>query len=121
MKNLVIAAVAATLFASAAPAAPASSVTLNAPYAGATLGSEEIAMSVYFTETAGDAFEVVATYLGAAQDQPQRIVMALSDGDDVRFGLPDHAGKLYKFARNGDAVTVSEAAAQPIVTASPDM
>jgi hypothetical protein len=123
MKNLIIAAFAATLFTStvSAPAASAGSVTLNAPYAGATLGSEEIAMSVYFTEAAGGAFEVVATYLGAAEDEPQRIIMALSDGDNLRFGLPGHAGTLYQFARNGDAVTVSDVLAHSALPASPEM
>lgn len=124
MKSLVIAAAfAATLFSSgvSAQTAPANSVTLDTPYAGVTLGSEEIPMSVYFTRTAGNAFEVVATYLDAAEDQPQRIVLALSDGDNVRFGLPGHVGKLYEFARNGEAVTVSEAAVQPALSASSDM
>jgi hypothetical protein len=123
MKNLIVAAFAATLFATtiSAPAASADSVILDAPYAGATLGSEEIAISVYFTEAADGAFEVVATYLGAAQDEPQRIVMVLSDGDNLLFGLPGHAGTLYQFARNGDAITVSDAPAHSAPPASPEM
>ena len=123
MKSLIIAAFAATLFASAisAPTAANETATLDAPLAGATLSSEEIAMSVYFTETAGGAFEVVVTYLDAGQDQPQRIVLALSDGDNLQFGLPGHAGTLYQFARNGDAVTVSDAAAHSVPPASPEM
>jgi hypothetical protein len=123
MKTLAIAAFAATLFASAisAPTEANETVTLNAPLAGATLTSEEIAMSVYFTETAGSAFEVVVTYLDAGQDQPQRIVMALSDGDGLQFGLPGHGGTLYQFARNGDAITVSDAPAHSAPPASPEM
>ena len=124
MKNLVLAAAfAATLFASAisASAGGLKTVTLDAPLAGATLNSGEIVMSVYFTETEDGAFEVVATYLDAAQDQPRRIVMALSDGDTLKFGLPGHAGKLYHFARNGDAVTVFEAPVHSAVSTSPDM
>lgn len=123
MKNLIIAAFAATLFASAisAPAAASEILTLNAPLAGASLNSEEIAMSVYFTETVGGAFEVVVTYLDAGQDQPQRIVMALSDGDNLRFGLPGYAGTLYQFARSGDSVTVSDAPAHSAPSASPEM
>ena len=123
MKSLAITAFAATLFASAisAPAAATETITLDAPLAGASLSSEEIDMSVYFTEAEGGAFEVVVTYLDAGQDQPQRIVMALSDGDNLRFGLPGHAGTLYQFARNGDAVTVSDAPAHSAPPASPEM
>ena len=120
MRTLATTAFAAALFASAisAPAASTNSVTLEAPLAGATLSSKEIAMSVYFTETKSGAFEVVATYLGATEDQARRIVMALSDGDNLQFGLPGHKGKLYQFVRNGDAVTVSEA--NPAPPASPE-
>jgi ABC-type glycerol-3-phosphate transport system substrate-binding protein len=123
MNTLAITAFAATLFASAisAPVAADETVTLDAPLAGASLSSEEIAMSVYFTEAEGGAFEVVATYLDAAQDQPRRIVMALSDGDNLQFGLPGHKGTLYRFARNGDAVSVSEAPADAALPASPEM
>ena len=124
MKSLVIAAAfAATLFASAvsASAGGLKTVTLDAPLGGATLNSGEIVMSVYFTENEDGAFEVVATYLDAVQDQPRRIVMALSDGDTLKFGLPGHAGKLYQFARNGGAVTVSETPAHSAQHVSPEM
>lgn len=119
MRTFAIAAVAAaTLFASATTA-PAASVTLDAPLAGASLSSADIAMSVYFTETEGGALEVVVTYLDAAEDQPRRIVMALADGDDLQFGLPGHKGTLYQVVRAGEAVTISEAAVG--AAASPDM
>ena len=124
MKSLVIAAAfAATLFTSAisASAGGIETVTLDAPRAGETLNSREIVMSVYFTEAEDGALEVVATYLDAAEDQPRRIVMALSDGDTLKFGLPGHAGKLYQFARNGDAVTVSETPVHSARLASPEM
>ena len=124
MKVLAIAALAAALStnAVAAPAATMNTVVLDDPLAGATLSSGAITMSIYFTEAAGDAFEVVVTYLDdAAQDQPRRIVLALSDGENLRFGLPGHQGKLYEFGRNGDAVTISEATAHPASSASPEI
>lgn len=108
---------AASLFSiTSASVAQAGTVTLDAPHAGASLHTGRIAMSVYFTRTDSDAFQVVATYAGKAEpDQPRRIVMALSDGDRVSFGLPGHRGALYTFARDGGVVTVSDSIA-PIAT-----
>ena len=111
MKALSIAALAALLSATpmAGSTAAADEVMLYGPGHGATLQSDDIAMSLYFTETPGDGFAVVATYVSAADaEQPNRLVMNLADGDSLRFGLPGHPGILYQFARNGHVVTVSD-------------
>jgi hypothetical protein len=112
MKILSTIALAALLSTAAlGPAAKAGTINLSAPLAGASLHSDGIAMSVYFIEASGGAFEVVVTYIGdTADDRPARTVMALSDGDHVQFGLPGRAGTLYSFARNGGVVTVSDRA-----------
>lgn len=110
MKTLSIAALAAALFATpiAVSSATADTITLNVPYTGQTLRSGDIAMSLYFTTTGNDGYEVVATYISDADgEQPRRIVMDLSDGDSAMFGLPGHPGVLYEFARAGGRVTVS--------------
>jgi ABC-type glycerol-3-phosphate transport system substrate-binding protein len=110
MKTLSAIILAAAL--SAAPlasAAQAETISLSAPLAGATLHSNDIAMSAYFVEADAGAFKVVVTYVGdAPSDRPQRIVMALSDGDKVQFGLPGRPGTLYAFSRNGGVVTISD-------------
>lgn len=111
MRILSISALTATFLALAAPisAALAGAVTIDAPLHGETLHAGDIDMSVYFSETAGDGFEVVATYVSnTAPEQPARIVMELADGDNVTFGLPGHRGKLYEFSRKGRILTVSD-------------
>jgi hypothetical protein len=86
----------------------AETISLGAPLSGATLRSGEISLSAYYLEAAEGGFEVVVTYVdGATPYQPRRIVMVLRDGDQARFGLPDHPGVLYAFSRAGDAVTIS--------------
>ncbi len=98
---------AGSLLAAAAPAAIAETVSLDRPLAGATLHARGVDVSIYFSEAAGGTYEVVATYVGRDDgDAPHRLVMALSDGDSVRFGLPGRPGVLYAFARSGDVVTV---------------
>ncbi|WP_299843226.1 hypothetical protein [uncultured Paracoccus sp.] len=99
----------AALLATLAPAAVlAESVTLTAPQNGVTLQGESVDMSLYFTDGEAGAYELVATYVSdAAPDQPQRLVMALSDGDDVSFSLPGHEETLYNFQRVGSIVTVT--------------
>lgn len=112
MKPLPIIALAAALTAaSAATPALADTVSLNVPATGVTLLSDDVAMSLYFIKAADEGFEVVATYVSNKHKQPNRIVMNLSDGDHVRFGLPGHQGTLYEFARSGDVLTVSDWAA----------
>ena len=109
MKTLSAIVLAAVLSAASPASAPAATMSLSAPLAGATLHSNKIAMSAYFLEASAGAFEVVVTYVDdASNDRPQRIVMALSDGDNVQFGLPGHPETLYAFSRNGRVVTISE-------------
>ena len=56
------------------------------------------------------AYEVVSTYLAkdGAADQ-KRLIMALRDGETVRFGLPGRMETRFAFARDGAEVTVSAA------------
>lgn len=113
---------AAALAATLAPAAlvpaaaGADSITLDAPMTGDSLQSSEVDMSVYYIALEGGAYEVVATYLGrdGAAD-PQRLIMALRDGDAVRFGLPGHMETRFAFARDGAEVTVSAAPVAPVL------
>lgn len=115
MKALSAAALAVALFATALPVSAAmdqTALTLSAPKAGATLASGPVDMSVYYLRTDGTGFDVVATYVtDAAPDQPRQLVMTLADGDRVQFSLPGQMDRLYSFARQGDAVTVSS---QPV-------
>lgn len=111
MKTLSAIALSATLIATAiAPtAASAGSVRLKAPMAGATLRFSDVDMSLYFIETAGGRYEVVATYVSdTTLNDPSRIVMSLADGDSTSFGLPGYPGVLYVFSRTGSSVTVSD-------------
>lgn len=109
MKALSISALVSAILAITTPAAMASEITLDAPLKGATLHSGDVGMSLYFAETAGNGFKVVATYVSAtASDLPARIMMELSDGDSVKVGLPGHPGKLYEFSRNGRILVVSD-------------
>lgn len=87
----------------------AETISLSAPLAGSSLRSGGIHMSTYFIPVAQDALEVVVTYADDATPyQPKRIVMALRDGDQARFGLPGHPGTLYTFSRDGGVVTISD-------------
>lgn len=73
-------------------------------------------MSAYFVETMEGAFEVVVLYVDDATPyQPRRIVMALRDGDQAQFGLPEHPGTLYAFSRDGSVVTISDRAGDQIL------
>lgn len=115
MKALTPYALAAALFAAIpASTALAGTIELSAPRAGASLHSGEIVLSAYFVAAADGALEVVATYADkAAAYHPRRIVMALRDGDQSRFGLPGHPGTLYTFSRDGEVVTISDQAGSP--------
>lgn len=109
MKKLFAAALSATVLAVMPGAASADQFILSAPLAGATMHSNDVALSVYFSPTETSALEIVVTYVGDAEPNlPRRIVMALSDGERVRFGLPEHPGTLYEFARTGNTITVAD-------------
>lgn len=115
MKTLSAMALAAALLAAALPATAAmnnSSATLTRPLDGATISAGVIDMSVYYTRINDKTFELVATYItDEAPDRPLQMFMALSDGDNVHFGLPGHPETLFGFARTGNTVTVSS---QPV-------
>jgi hypothetical protein len=66
-------------------------------------------MVAYYRAVDGGALEVTATFLARDADgfEPQRIVMALGDGDDVSFAMPGYPQALYRFARVGSRVIVS--------------
>lgn len=104
MKALIL----TTLLATATSfAAQAETITLSTPLAGATLHSDDVDMSVYWTKS-GDAYEVVAFYAprgeGAA---PQKLQMLLENGDHVTFSLPGFSGTQYSFERTAGTLTVS--------------
>ncbi|RCW82115.1 hypothetical protein [Paracoccus lutimaris] len=109
---------AATLPASAGMGAE-TTIRLAAPLAGATLNSDQADMSVYYTQGKDKTLEVVATYVSDSAPQPLQMFMALSDGDKVQFGLPGHPETLYRFARNGNVVTVTSQATG-LAVATPD-
>ena len=90
-------------------AALADQIKLDKPATGATLHGKDVDMSVYFTENETGDYVLVATYLGkTSRDEPARLVMVLSDGEKVQFGLPGKRGSLYVIARDGDRVTVTD-------------
>lgn len=98
----------ATVFAaSAALPALAEDVTVDRAISAASLHEGPLDMVAYYTGAENDALEVVATFAAGNGDAPARAVMALNDGDAVRFALPGYPQALYGFARTGDAVTVS--------------
>ena len=99
-----------------ASTAMANEIRLDKPATGATLHGREIDMSVYYTEDNTGAFVVVATYLGkSGHDEPGRLVMALSDGEKVQFGIPGERGSIYMFVREGNRISVIDLpAARPL-------
>ncbi|GAB4513129.1 MAG: hypothetical protein Tsb0019_10300 [Roseibium sp.] len=101
--------------ASLAPAtASAGEITLTVPFEGATLHSDGLDMSVYFTQTGANAWDVVALYVtGDAPAEPQRLQMHLLEGDSVSFSLPGQMQTLYSFARTGNGVSITSQPARP--------
>jgi hypothetical protein len=87
------------------------------PIEAASLHEGPLDMVAYYVPVAGGALEVTATFVArATQAQPMRIVMALGDGDDLAFAMPGHLHALYRFARAGEALTVS---VRPVPTIVP--
>ncbi|MEQ5868375.1 hypothetical protein J4E08_00520 [Sagittula sp. NFXS13] len=98
-------------------AASAETVTLASDMSGATVHSATVDMSVYWTDK-GDAYELTAIYASRTDaEDTGRLVMALTDGDSVSFGLPGHVGQMFTFARQGDAVNVVADASAPALVA----
>lgn len=94
--------------------ANAGEITLTAPFEGRTLLDNGFGMSVYFTETDTNSFDVVALYVTPdAPVEPQRLRMQLMDGDSISFSLPGHMQTRYRFARTGTGVSVTSEAARP--------
>jgi hypothetical protein len=87
----------------------AEETTVHRAIEAASLHEGPLDMVAYYVPVAGGALEVVATFAPreAPAARPMRIVMALGDGDDVAFAMPGYPEALYRFARAGDAVTVS--------------
>jgi hypothetical protein len=91
-------------------AAAADTLVLDAPNTGASLHDGGVDLSVYYTADAAGIYTLVGTYAPATHNAaPGRFVMLLDEGDALHFGLPGHPGTIYRFARVGDAVTVSSA------------
>lgn len=98
--------VALTLATAALPAF-AGEVRTATPMQAQSIATPAVDMVAYFVPVDGDGFEVTATWLGAEDDAPSRLVMRLQDGDRVSFALPGHKDTLYTFVRDFDAVSIS--------------
>jgi hypothetical protein len=87
----------------------AEETTVTRAIEAASLHEGPLDMVAYYRPVDGGSLEVTATF--APHDpsafEPMRIVMALGDGDDVAFAMPGYIEALYRFRRDGTAVTVS--------------
>lgn len=102
----------------AAPAF-AGNVALDHAIQAGSLHEGGVDMVAYYTDATDGALEVTATFAARTSDAtPMRVVMALNDGDATRFGLPDHRGTSYAFARHGETVVIS-VSQDPKVAATP--
>ena len=105
------AALSATLLAASflAGVAMADTATMTRDIEGVSLHDGPHDMVAYYRAVDDGALEVTATFLAhdAAAFEPQRIVMALGDGDDVSFAMPGYPHALYRFERAGSRVVVS--------------
>jgi hypothetical protein len=101
-------ALAAMLAATLIAPARAEEVTISRALAAGSLHDGALDMVAYWVEAPGGALEVTATFRDrATQAEPMRAVMPLRDGDALAFGMPGHAGALYRFARVGHEVRIS--------------
>jgi len=94
--------------------AHADKIELSTALAGATLHESGVDMSVFWTR-ADKGFEVLATFVDADAEAPQRLQMLLADGDETSFSLPGNFSHRYTFARVGDTVTVEAINSQTFV------
>jgi hypothetical protein len=94
----------------AAPALAEQSSMSN-PIDAASLHEGPLDMVAYYEPAPHGALEVTATFAPRAVTMmaaaPMRIVMALSEGDDVAFSMPGYPDALYRFTRTGSTVAVS--------------
>ncbi|WP_207099585.1 hypothetical protein [Paracoccus shandongensis] len=104
MKTILLTAAAAL-----ALAAPASAevVALSAPLQAGSLHTGALDMVAYRTDLPDGAHEVTAMFRGRGNQKPQRVVMRLDGGDEVRFSMPGKPQTLYTFADKGDVVEIS--------------
>lgn len=88
--------------------ANAGEIVLKAPLQGRTLQDNGLDMSVYFTKTGANGYDVVALYVTKESPaDPQRLRMRLMEGESASFSLPGHMDKFFKFARTGTGVSVT--------------
>lgn len=106
MTRVVSLATLATVF--ALPALAGEAAMDRALEAG-SLHDGAVDLVAYYLPAADGALEVTATYVAKDGGEPARVVMALADGDAVRFALPGHRETVYSFARTGERVTVTAA------------
>jgi len=99
----------AALLSVAASALPAvaDEMTVDRPIAAASLHDGPLDMVAYCLPKAG-GLEITATFISREEGaRPMRAVMLLADGDKVAFAMPGHLEALYRFARNGPALSAS--------------
>jgi hypothetical protein len=103
-----------TLFAALAGAwlafpAVAEETVMHEAIAAGSLHEGPLDMVAYWQPAADGTLVVTATFLEreAPEAEPMRIVMALAEGDAVAFAMPGFLDALYRFSRDGGAVTAS--------------
>jgi hypothetical protein len=114
MTQASIRAAAAALLAALAGPVLAEETTVRRAIEAASLHEGPLDMVAYYQPAPAGALAVTATFLAREPEaEPMRVVMGLGDGDDVAFAIPGYPQALYRFARFGDAVTVSVRRVQP--------
>lgn len=88
-------------------AAHAGDVELTRPIQAGSLHEPGADWVIYYTPQ-DDALKVVATFAKTASpDQPQRMIMVMHDGDQVRFHLPGLPETTYTFARADQTIRIT--------------
>jgi hypothetical protein len=89
----------------------AEQMTMDRAIEAASLHEGPLDMVAYYRPVPGGVLEVTATFaprtVTMMSAAPMRIVMVLADGDDVAFAMPGYPQARYRFARDGEAITVS--------------
>ena len=97
----------AIIGASITTAALADSAAISQPIQAGSLHEGPLDMVAYWVPQP-DGYEVTATFIGRMPgDQPMRVVVLLSEGDDVAFSMPGYRSALYRFERSDEVVDVS--------------
>jgi hypothetical protein len=100
-----------------APPATAEEATVRRPIEAAILHEGTLDMVAYYLPVGEGKLEVTATFVpraGRLSALPMRTVMVLAEGDDVSFAMPGHPLALYRFMRDGEAVTASVRQVGPV-------